>query len=91
MKAFAVLLIPNVPQEIVALLEPYLETAPNSKVRYFYSFRAESNGYFLECSAVKAAEKDKPWNVQVPIGFILAIAEVGEEPPKYGAGFLAKF
>lgn len=71
---FALLLHPNAPQEFLSLVSSCLRI--HNEERYLYGSKVEHIGGFVEFHII---EKDRPdWPVQIPVGYIVAIADMSK-------------
>lgn len=80
-KGYAVILQPTVPTELLEVLKDYLIV--NGPLPYVLSYVFEEAGYFATLSLLKKGKK-KPWNVRLPISYILVIVEISKDENPLG-------
>ena len=83
--AYAVVLQPNVPQQLLSLLADNVRDSKQG-AHFFFATHVDPSSYFVECAVVRGSRKQTPWKVQIPLSYILAISEVGAGKP--GPNFL---
>jgi len=84
MKMFAVFLHESLPKPFLELIGNYLHDVVGHQ--FLSAVEVVHLGAFLECHLVESIEDKKPWVVQMPIGYVLAIADMQEG--KHSLGFL---
>ncbi len=81
---FALVLHPSVPQEFLALMAGYIRKTRS--LTYLACDGIEHLGSFVLASVVGKNNKH-PWPIQVPVGYVIAIADMSK--PRAGLGFLS--
>lgn len=80
----AVILHANTPPEFLALFGDLLHQ--RREVNFFFAQECIPSAFFLECQVVKNKTDTDPWKIQIPPGYVLAIADKRED--KHPLGFL---
>jgi hypothetical protein len=83
MKMYAVFLHESLPKPFLELISGYLHNVVGQK--FLSVAEVVHLAAFLECHLIENAEDKKPWVVQIPIGYVLAIADMQEG--KHSLGF----
>ncbi len=83
--SFAVVLQKVLPPELVSLMDGYLHN--EGGLLYLHCSSIEHFGNFVFVSVVKGNEDLAPWPVQIPVCFVIAIADMSV--PHAGPGFLS--
>lgn len=83
-KGYAVLLHPETPQAIHALLGRYVVERQSN--HYVFCDRVEPHGAFVELEALD--DRNKTWVVSIPVSCVLAIADASDD--KQTIGFLER-
>lgn len=81
-KAFGVLLNQETPQEILSTFSDYLHYW--NKVPHFASRLAEQEGVFLSLEVLTLDKAGKPWAIQIPLRYILAIVDLSDSKNPIG-------
>lgn len=82
---FAVILRKDIPQEFLALMDGYSHN--EGGILYIHCTGIEFVGAFVLVSAVKADKDSLAWPVHMPLGYVIAIADMSV--PHAGPGFLS--
>ncbi len=70
--------------DILEVVANYLQS--RKTLRYLFCRQVEQAGYFLACELVKNDKDTSPWKLQIPLGYVLSIADMrGDQHP---LGFL---
>jgi hypothetical protein len=82
-RLYAVVLHSQSPPELLALVEDYLHVH-DSRMKFLLCSNIEPVGTFLHCELVQN-ETRKLWCIQIPISFVVAIADLskGQSPPGF--------
>jgi hypothetical protein len=83
-KAYAVILQASLPKELLSVLDEYL-MPPAGGLLYVIAAQVSPGPYFVELEMLRTRDRE-PWLVQIPLGYVLAIAQMSE--PTAGPGFL---
>lgn len=86
MKMYAVFLLDSAPQPFLELTTAYRHDLLGQQ--FLAAVEIVHLGPFIECHLVESIEDKKPWVMQIPIGYILAITDIQEG--KHSLGFLSK-
>lgn len=80
---YAVFLQPTAPPELFEVFDEYL--LKHGSLNYLLCVSVEPSSNFCEFSAVNKDTLDRPWKVQIPFGYVLAIVDVtkGKHPPGF--------
>ncbi len=82
---YAVIIDSEAPRDFLALVKDYLRTH-DPEMKFLLCSKAEQIGSFLACELIQN-ESHKLWRIQIPINFVVAIAEL--EKDQAPIGFLA--
>lgn len=80
----AVILHASTPPEFRALIGDLLHQ--KGERSFFFALECVPAGFFLECHVVKDKTDSNPWKIQIPPGYVLAIADMRGD--KHPLGFL---
>ena len=76
-----VILIPRqLPEEVLVFLADFLVTIGENVVLFSHCFEVEQG--FASLDIVHSDSSKKSWKVKLPLHFVLAVADVGEEQKK---------
>ena len=84
MKAYAVIFQKLSPPELLEVVKDYLSTVQH--LNFVLCSEVNPSGAFLECHLVKNINDNNPWIVQIPIGYVLSVADMRKG--KHPLGFL---
>ncbi len=82
---YAVVIHSQAPSDFLALVRDYLRTH-DPEMKFLLCSKVEEVGSFLACELIQN-ESHKLWRIQIPIGLVVAIAEL--EKDQTPIGFLA--
>jgi len=82
--SYAVMLHPDAPKELLEMLERYVHI--HQPVSFLIAANVEPLGHFLEVEMFGKDDKEAPWKIQIPVSYVLAIADVSKS--KIRPGFL---
>lgn len=82
---YAVIINSQAPSDFFALVKDYLRTH-DPEMKFLLCSKVEQDGSFLACELIQN-ESHKLWHIQIPIGFVVAIADL--EKDQTPIGFLA--
>lgn len=84
-RLYAVMLHPNAPKELLEMLKKYVQI--HTPVSFLISSSVEPLGHFLELEILGTGGME-PWKIQIPVSYVLAIAEAIKDKEKMRPGFL---
>ena len=85
-RGYAIWLQDNLPKEFLSVFDGWIrESRVGNPVKHLMAIECEQRGAFLWMSALKIGEP--PWNVQIPLSFVISITEVEDTSKKIEFGF----
>jgi hypothetical protein len=79
---YAVFLNESLPNPFLELISCYLHNIVGQQ--FLSAADVVHLGAFLECHLIENAQDNKPWVVQIPIGYVLAIADMQDGKHSFG-------
>lgn len=81
---YAVFLYKTLPEEFLVVTAGYLRQ--KDALSYLFASQVQQTGAFLECVLVTSRQDTCPWKIQLPLGYVIAIADMSED--RHRIGFL---
>ena len=80
-RSYCLVLQPNVPAELLLLLEAYIHE--HRGLKWLFCHDPSHDSGFVSAALAKG-DNSKPWEIQIPSHYVLAIADMSQDRPSIG-------